>query len=73
MANIGMKVPCCMFSIYLKEMDSQCKGSAKGFKQTEMLVASPDVTGTCTSQSKKEKKFTSLSKGYCKKGIFFFN
>lgn len=65
-----MKAPRCMFCIYLKEMDIQCKGSANGVKQTQVFVTSPDVIGTCTSQSEKEKTSQVQARVAAKRAFF---
>lgn len=62
-----------MFCIYLKEVDVQCKGSAKGFKQTEVFITSPDVIGTCTNQSKKEKHSEVQARVVTKRAIFLIS
>lgn len=62
-----------MFCIYLKEVDVQCKGSAKGFKQTEVFITSPDVIGICTNQSKKEKHSEVQARVVTKRAIFLIS
>lgn len=49
-------------------MDVQCKGSAKGFKQTEVFVTSPDVIDT--SQSKNEKTSQVQARVVAKRAFF---
>lgn len=59
-----------MFCIYLKKVDVQSKGSVRGFKQTEMFITSPDVIGTCTNHSKKEKNSEVQAKVVTKRAFF---
>lgn len=62
-----------MFCIYLKKVDVQCKGSTKGFKQTEAFITSLDVIGTCTNQSKKEKLSEVQARVAAKSAIFLIS